>query len=387
VVEDNPFFWPDAAQVPALETYMDALRKSGDSVGARVTVVADGVPPGWGEPIYGKLDGDLAAAMMSINAVKGVEIGDGFAGRAEGQRASRRDDAATASCQQPCRRHPRRHFQRPAGRLCSVAFKPTSSLRLPGAAWMCDGDAGRSGHHRSPRSLRGHPRHPDREAMLALVLMDQALRHRAQCGDVGEVSPRIPATTSKHRRETIAASRRTPPRAATRAAADIRKRSIPNSGGAKLIRAASYTGMSESMSAIQSGGGRRDRRRGRSDAVDPRRAQLSGQRTLCRWRANARPANDVKPSATRSLMVQDLATFDPPVSTSRCFRPAVGLGKEYAPKFAAAGAVVIDNTSPSATTTTCRWWCPRSIRRRSRSTVRAASSPTRTARPCRCWWR
>ncbi len=69
VVESNPFFWPDAAQVPALETYMDALRKSGDSVGARVTAVADGVPPGWGEPIYGKLDGDLAAAMMSINAV------------------------------------------------------------------------------------------------------------------------------------------------------------------------------------------------------------------------------------------------------------------------------------------------------------------------------
>src|SRR5690606_31730393 len=83
VVEDNPFFWPDAAQVPALEAYMDALRKSGDSVGARVTVVADGVPAGWGEPVYGKLDGDIAAALMSINAVKGVEIGDGFASAAQ----------------------------------------------------------------------------------------------------------------------------------------------------------------------------------------------------------------------------------------------------------------------------------------------------------------
>src|SRR5687767_12299345 len=78
-VEDNPFFWPDAGQVDELELYMDALRKSGDSVGARVDVVATGLPPGWGEPIYGKLDGELAAALMSINAVKGVEIGDGFA--------------------------------------------------------------------------------------------------------------------------------------------------------------------------------------------------------------------------------------------------------------------------------------------------------------------
>lgn len=82
-VEDNPFFWPHAAQVPELETYMDALRKSGDSVGARVDVLAGGVPAGWGEPIYGKLDAELAAALMSINAVKGVEIGDGFASAAQ----------------------------------------------------------------------------------------------------------------------------------------------------------------------------------------------------------------------------------------------------------------------------------------------------------------
>ncbi|HEX7112059.1 MAG TPA: chorismate synthase, partial [Mizugakiibacter sp.] len=82
-VEQNPFFWPDAAMVPELETYMDALRKSGDSVGARVTVIAEGVPPGWGEPVYGKLDAELAAALMGINAVKGVEIGAGFAAVAQ----------------------------------------------------------------------------------------------------------------------------------------------------------------------------------------------------------------------------------------------------------------------------------------------------------------
>ncbi|HEU0306216.1 MAG TPA: chorismate synthase, partial [Lysobacter sp.] len=94
VVESNPFFWPDAAQVDELEIYMDALRKSGDSVGARVDVIADGLPPGWGEPIYGKLDGELAAALMSINAVKGVEIGDGFASVA--QRGSEHRDEISA---------------------------------------------------------------------------------------------------------------------------------------------------------------------------------------------------------------------------------------------------------------------------------------------------
>ena len=91
-VEQNPFFWPDAAQVPALEDYINALRKSGDSVGARVDVVAEGVPPGWGEPIYGKLDSELASALMSINAVKGVEIGDGFAAVAQRGRFERQRD-------------------------------------------------------------------------------------------------------------------------------------------------------------------------------------------------------------------------------------------------------------------------------------------------------
>ncbi|MFD0726447.1 chorismate synthase [Lysobacter brunescens] len=193
VVETNPFFWPIDAQVPALEAYMDALRKSGDSVGARVTVVADGVPPGWGEPIYGKLDGDLAAAMMSINAVKGVEIGDGFASVA--QKGSFHRDEMTRDG----------FLSNHAGGIlggissgqqvvCSVAFKPTSSLRLPGRGMNVLGEEVEvvtTGRHDPCVGIRATP---ICEAMMALVLMDQALRHRAQCGDVGEVSPRIPAT-------------------------------------------------------------------------------------------------------------------------------------------------------------------------------------------------
>ena len=192
-VEGNPFFWPDAAQVPALEAYMDALRKSGDSVGARVDVVAAGLPPGWGEPVYGKLDGELAAALMSINAVKGVEIGDGFASVA--QRGSEHRDlmgpAGFAS----------NHAGGILGGIstgqtvrCSVAFKPTSSLRLPADSLDIHGNAVElvtTGRHDPCVGLRAAP---ICEAMVALVLMDQALRHRAQCGDVGEVSPRVPAT-------------------------------------------------------------------------------------------------------------------------------------------------------------------------------------------------
>ena len=191
VIEGNPFFWPDASQVAELEAYMDALRKSGDSVGARVTVVADGVPPGWGEPIYGKLDGELAAAMMSINAVKGVEIGDGFASVAQ-KGTQNRDEMAREG-----------FLSNHAGGilggissgqqvLVSVAFKPTSSLRLPGRTVDIDGNEVEvitTGRHDPCVGIRATP---ICEAMLALVLMDQALRHRAQCGDVGEIAPRIP---------------------------------------------------------------------------------------------------------------------------------------------------------------------------------------------------
>ncbi|HEX5307435.1 MAG TPA: chorismate synthase [Dyella sp.] len=190
-IEQNPFFWPDAEQVPELEQYMDALRKSGDSVGARVNAIADGVPPGWGEPIYGKLDGDLAAAMMSINAVKGVEIGDGFA--AVAQRGTQHRDEM----------HLDGFASNHAGGILggissgqpvtvSVAFKPTSSILIPGESVNLAGEPVEvvtKGRHDPCVGIRATP---IVEAMLALVLMDHALRHRAQCGDVAPVQPRIP---------------------------------------------------------------------------------------------------------------------------------------------------------------------------------------------------
>jgi chorismate synthase len=195
-VEANPFFWPDAEMVPELEAFMDALRKSGDSIGARVNAVASNVPPGWGEPIYGKLDGELAAAMMSINAVKGVEIGAGFA--AVTQRGSEHRDLMM----------PDGFVSNHAGGILggistgqdivvSVAIKPTSSLRLPGASVDVHGNAVEvvtTGRHDPCVGIRATP---IVEAMLALTLIDHALRHRAQCGDVGAVPPRIAATTTK----------------------------------------------------------------------------------------------------------------------------------------------------------------------------------------------
>ncbi len=189
-VEANPFFWPDAAQVAELETYMDALRKSGDSVGALVTVEATGVPPGWGAPIYGKLSAEIGAAMLSINAVKGVEIGDGF--DAVGQTGSLHRDLM----------HTSGFVSNHAGGILGgistgqsivarVAFKPTSSLRLPAAGLDTDGNEVEivtTGRHDPCVGIRATP---ICEAMLALVLMDQALRHRAQCADVGDVLPRV----------------------------------------------------------------------------------------------------------------------------------------------------------------------------------------------------
>ncbi len=189
-VEDNPFFWPCAEQIAELEQFMDAVRKSGDSVGARLNVVADNVPAGWGEPIYGKLDAELASAMMSINAVKGVEIGAGF--ESVTQKGSEHRDLMT----------PEGFLGNNAGGIlggissgqaitCSVAFKPTSSLRLPGTSVDINGspiEVVTTGRHDPCVGLRATP---ICEAMMALVLMDQALRHRAQCGDVGEISPKL----------------------------------------------------------------------------------------------------------------------------------------------------------------------------------------------------
>ncbi|MDX1569254.1 MAG: chorismate synthase [Xanthomonadales bacterium] len=190
-VDDNPFFCPDPALVRELEKYMDGLRKSGDSVGARVNVVAQNVPPGWGEPVYGKLDADLAQAMMSINAVKGVEIGAGF--DSVEQRGTEHRDEIT----------PDGFLSNHAGGILggissgqdimvSMALKPTSSLRLPGRTVDVHGqpvEIVTKGRHDPCVGIRATP---IAEAMLALVLMDHYLRHRAQNADV-EPPMRIPA--------------------------------------------------------------------------------------------------------------------------------------------------------------------------------------------------
>jgi len=193
VVEDNPFFCPDETKVAELEVYMDDLRKQGDSVGARVNVVASGMPVGLGEPIFDRLDSDIAHAMMSINAVKGVEIGAGF--NSVAQKGSQHRDEIT----------PQGFVTNHAGGtlggissgqdiLASVAFKPTSSIRIPGKTVDKAGKQTEiitKGRHDPCVGIRGVP---IVEAMLALVLMDHVLRHRAQNTDVTTSTPDIPAS-------------------------------------------------------------------------------------------------------------------------------------------------------------------------------------------------
>lgn len=196
-VEANGLFWPDAAQVPALEAQLDALRKSGDSCGARVTVEASGVPAGWGEPVYGKLDAEIAAAMMSINAVKGVEIGAGFESIV--QPGSVHRDVMTQSG------FASNHAGGILGGISTgqtvrvgVAFKPTSSLRLPVESIDKNGhpvEVVTTGRHDPCVGLRAPP---ICEAMLALVLMDQAMRHQAQCGEVVHGTPGIAPGHDEH---------------------------------------------------------------------------------------------------------------------------------------------------------------------------------------------
>ncbi|APZ43528.1 chorismate synthase [Acidihalobacter ferrooxydans] len=191
-VAENPFFCPDAGKVAELEAYMDGLRKSGDSVGARVNVVAEGVPPGWGEPIFDRLDADIAHAMMSINAVKGVEIGAGFAS-IEHKGTEHRDEIT-----------PEGFLSNQAGGVLggissgqaitvSIALKPTSSLRLPGRSVNLAGapvEVITEGRHDPCVGIRATP---IAEAMLAIVLMDHMLRQRAQNADVRTDLPDIPA--------------------------------------------------------------------------------------------------------------------------------------------------------------------------------------------------
>jgi chorismate synthase len=190
-VENNPFFFPDASKIGELENYMDALRKEGNSIGARINVVATGVPPGLGEPIFDRLDADLAHALMSINAVKGVEIGAGFA--CVEQKGTEHRDEIT----------PQGFLSNHAGGVlggissgqditASIALKPTSSLRLPGKSIDIEGnpvEVVTKGRHDPCVGIRATP---IAEAMMAIVLMDHLLRHRAQNLDVQSITPIIP---------------------------------------------------------------------------------------------------------------------------------------------------------------------------------------------------
>jgi chorismate synthase len=191
-VADNPFFAAsgDAALIARMESYMDELRKAGDSIGARIDVIARNVPVGLGQPIYDKLDADIAYAMMGINAVKGIEIGAGFESVA--QRGSEHGDELT----------PQGFVGNHAGGILggistgqditvSIAIKPTSSIRTPRRSIDKDGNpvtVETFGRHDPCVGIRATP---IAEAMLALVLMDHALQHRAQCGDVAVRTPDI----------------------------------------------------------------------------------------------------------------------------------------------------------------------------------------------------
>ena len=191
-IPNNPFFAPNARIVPTLEAHMDALRKAGDSCGARIEVRALGMPVGLGDPLFDKLDADIAHAMMGINAVKGVEIGSGFATVTE--RGSMHGDALTPQGFET------NHAGGVLGGISTgqdlvvrIAIKPTSSIRLPRPSIDRQGQ---------PTVVETHGRHdpcvgiratPIAEAMLALVVMDHALRHRAQNGDVHLAVPAIAA--------------------------------------------------------------------------------------------------------------------------------------------------------------------------------------------------
>ena len=190
-VNDNPFFCADPGRVAELEAYMDALRKEGESIGARINIAASQVPPGWGEPVFDRLDADIAHAMMGINAVKGVEIGAGFA--SVSQKGSQHRDEMTDQG----------FLSNQSGGVLggissgqniqvSIALKPTSSLRLPGRSLDTAGESVQvvtKGRHDPCVGIRATP---IAEAMLALVLMDHALRHRAQNADV-TAGPVVPA--------------------------------------------------------------------------------------------------------------------------------------------------------------------------------------------------
>lgn len=191
-IEKNPFFCPDPDKVPEMEAYMDALRKEGNSIGAKISVIASGVPVGLGEPVFDRLDADLALAMMSINAAKGVEIGAGF--DCVTQKGTEHRDEITMDG------FLSNHAGGILGGISSgqdvivhTAFKPTSSMRLPGQTVGIDGEPKEvitKGRHDPCVGIRATP---ICEAMMALTLMDHLLRHRGQNADVKTDLPDIPA--------------------------------------------------------------------------------------------------------------------------------------------------------------------------------------------------
>ncbi len=190
-IDNNPFFCPDASKVDAMADYMQALNKEGNSVGAKISVVASHMMPGLGEPVFDRLDADLAYALMSINAVKGVEIGDGFASVA--QKGTEHRDEIT----------PEGFLSNHAGGVLGgissgqdivahIALKPTSSMRIPGKSIDVHGnpvDVVTTGRHDPCVGIRATP---IAEAMMAIVLLDHALRHRGQNADVSHTVPIIP---------------------------------------------------------------------------------------------------------------------------------------------------------------------------------------------------
>ncbi|MBI2993309.1 MAG: chorismate synthase [Gammaproteobacteria bacterium] len=192
VVDENPFFCPDPSRVAELETFMDRLRKEGNSIGARVNVVAEKVPVGLGEPIFDRLDADIAKAMMGINAVKGVEIGAGFA-VVEQKGTEHRDEMTPQGFLGNNNGGTLGGISSGQDIVVSIALKPTSSIRLPARTIDIRGEAAEvatTGRHDPCVGIRATP---IAEAMLALVLMDHALRHRAQCSDIRSQTPVIPA--------------------------------------------------------------------------------------------------------------------------------------------------------------------------------------------------
>jgi chorismate synthase len=186
----NPFFCPDPNRVKELEDLVWRTREAGDSIGARVTIVAQGVPPGLGEPVFGRLDADLAGALMGINAVKGVEIGAGF--KAVEQRGSEhRDELTPAGFRSNHAGGVLGGISSGQDIVVSIALKPTSSITVPGATIDLHGNAceiATTGRHDPCVGFRATP---IAEAMMALVLVDHYLRHRAQCADVVSATPVI----------------------------------------------------------------------------------------------------------------------------------------------------------------------------------------------------